>query len=100
MTATNAYVSCSVGANIDRKTSINGSPTAQAAGFVNFGTSSYASDPFELRISTNATNSHSPPGITKYEVLRALETFKAWVLDPTYGLDAVLNSNGDTFGVP
>lgn len=65
---------------------------SQASGSYNMGTSSYASDALEIRITTGATN--GPTTLTKEHVERFLEDVRAWLYDQDQGLDYVTTQSG------
>lgn len=79
---------------------------SQAAGSLNMGTSTYASDAFELRITTGATNSGTY-AITKKDVEAFLRLAHRWLNDsggpggsPGQGLDYLIKATSGTVGVP
>lgn len=76
--------------------SVGGSGNA-VLGSLNSQTSTYASDAFELRVSTGTTGYLTP---TKRDVVNFLRMAERWLLDPTSGLDALLLANSATVGVP
>lgn len=95
MSAVNYFVSASVPGSLARPYTANNSP---AAGSINMGNSSYASDPFELRITTGATN--GPTTIYKKDVENFLVLVRRWLHDQDNGLDYVILANSGTVGVP
>ena len=94
MAAASNYFSTCVPAGQDRPYTASGSP---ASGSLNMGTSSYASDPFELRITTGAAN--GPATIYKRDVENFLLLCQRWLNDQTQGLDYVIKT-ASTAGVP
>lgn len=97
MSAVSYYVSASVPSSANQAYA---AANSASAGKINMGTSSYASDPFELRITTGATN--GPTSITKLNVETFLELVKRWLHDQDSGLDYVISATqtGTYPGVP
>ena len=103
MAAVNYYFSTCVAAGGDRPYTAANSP---AAGSLNQGTSSYSSDPFEIRITTGATN--GPTTITKRDVENFMKLVHRWLYDQAgtvsddtgSGLDYLIGATSGTVGVP
>lgn len=103
MAAVSYYFSSTPVSGQDRPYTAANSP---AAGSLNMGTSSYASDAFELRITTGATNSGTY-AITKKDVETFLDLIRRWLNDsggpggnPGQGLDYLIKATSGTVGVP
>lgn len=105
MTTASFFFSSSVPSGQDRPYSAPGVGAASSGpvGSLNCGSSTYASDYLELRITTSTTG-WTP---TKKDVLAFLEQCRRFVLDQEgsstisgQGLDALLLANSATVGVP
>jgi hypothetical protein len=66
-------------------------------GNLNSQTTTFASDAFELRVSTGTTGYLTP---TKRDVENFLEMCHRWLHDSSQGLDALILANSGTVGVP
>lgn len=102
MSAVNYFFSASATGGADRAYTAANSP---AAGKLNQGTATYSSDPFELRITTGATN--GPASITKRDVENFLLLCQRWLhdqggssTDSGQGLDYLITATSGTVGVP
>lgn len=99
MAQVNYFFSSNVPSNSDRAytaPSVSGSGNA-VVGNLNSQTTTFASDAFELRVSTGTTGLLTP---TKKDVEAFVKQALRWLYDPTSGIDALIKANSGTIGVP